>query len=252
MCAVLALTMGFTSCMDDDDGTGQSVGYFRAVSSYGTVYFEDAYGIRYNPVPTITTTPSSQLAFLYFSYDYGNVSETMTSIDITLLQDPVYLTRYYCQTSSLPDENETVSLYALSGGIWGENQYLVLTPTFLIDSNTTTETLESELEKHNLTIYYVPGEENDEGTLTLHLRYQVTGVTDSEDGSEDDTWAEDYNLSYTDAIYVNISEILAAYQSEYSGDPEKIVVEYEQNDTPTTDPDEKTSKTVEYEWVDSL
>ncbi len=245
-CAALTLTMGFTSCNDDND-TGSSLGYFRVVNNYGTVYFEDAYGVRYNPTQTIISESTSALAFLYFSYSYSSVTDNATSIDITLLQDPVYLKQSNCLTSSLPEENETVSLYGLSGGIWGENEFLVLTPTYFINSSTTTETLESEVENHNMTLYYVSGESND-STLTVHLRYQISGVS----ASEDDTWADDYKfLTYTDAIYADMSEILAAYNSEYSGEPEKIVIEYEQNSTSTMDPDEKTSTTVEYSWVDS-
>lgn len=255
--AAMVSMVGFTSCLNnDDDGTRTTLGYFRAVGNYGAVYFQDMYDFKYQPTTSLMDSPTSELAFLYFTYNQNDITQGATSIDITLLQNPTYLKRLYVGTT-LPDEKETVSLVDLSsanGGIWGVNEFLVLSPTYLLKSGTTDENLTEELANHRLEVYYDANENTNTSTLTLNLRYTISGATAPEEGSDAEHWADEYTVPYTDAVYVRLSDVISKYQVNNSGnDPEKIVVEYEDyngsGSVPTMDPDKKLSRTISYDWV---
>ena len=254
VCVALAAMAGFTSCLDnDDDGTRSGYGYYRVVNSYyGTTYFEDIYGYKYIPTASFLSTSSSELAYILFSYNQNDMTQGAKELDITLEGEPVYLERLGFNSTALPAEDKTVSITSLnasSGGIWGNNEFLILMPTLMLKSSTTEENLSSELANHRLTLYYVPGEDTDSKTLTLHLRYTIDGIESSDEESSTDEWEKDYNISYNYPAYVNISQAISAYNSAGNvGNPEKIVIEYEKG-SPTMDPEKKTSETAPYNWL---
>lgn len=117
-----------------------------------------------------------------------------------------------------------VDLSSANGGIWGVNEFLVLSPTYLLKSGTTDENLTEELANHRLEVYYDANENTNTSTLTLNLRYTISGATAPEEGSDAEHWADEYTVPYTDAVYVRLSDVISQYQANNSGnDPEKLL-----------------------------
>lgn len=255
--AALLTMVGFSSCLNsEDDGISEYYGYLEVNSGWG-VTFSTPDGLEFVPNKTITTTPSSRLAFVYCQYNDVDLTAETKKLPVTLLRDPVYLKDLGYAESTLPDVTSTVSLYSLGengGGIWGYNKYLVLTPAYFLKKGTTDENLSTELVNHNLKVYYVPAEDNvTTKTLKLYLRYQLTGIDDSstEEGAEtSEAWANDYTVKYSDAVYVSLSSLLAQYENAHGEKPEKLEVDYEYNNNsytvPTKDTNKKRTKTVVY------
>lgn len=256
--AALLTMAGFSSCLNsEDDGISEYYGYLEVNSGWG-VTFSTPDGLEFVPNKTITTTPSSRLAFVYCQYNDVDLTAETKKLPVTLLRDPVYLKDLGYAESTLPDVTSTVSLYSLGengGGIWGYNKYLVLTPAYFLKKGTTDENLSTELVNHNLKVYYVPAEDNvTTKTLKLYLRYQLTGIDDSstEEGAEtSEAWASDYTVKYSDAVYVSLSSLLAQYENAHGEKPEKLEVDYEYNNNsytvPTKDTNKKRTKTVVYD-----
>lgn len=255
--AALLTMVGFSSCLNsEDDGISEYYGYLEVNSGWG-VTFSTPDGLEFVPNKTITTTPSSRLAFVYCQYNDVDLTAETKKLPVTLLRDPVYLKDLGYAESTLPDVTSTVSLYSLGengGGIWGYNKYLVLTPAYFLKKGTTDENLSTELVNHNLKVYYVPAEDNvTTKTLKLYLRYQLTGIDDSstEEGAEtSEAWANDYTVKYSDPVYVSLSSLLAQYENAHGEKPEKLEVDYEYNNNsytvPTKDTNKKRTKTVVY------
>lgn len=255
--AALLTMVGFSSCLNsEDDGISEYYGYLEVNSGWG-VTFSTPDGLEFVPNKTITTTPSSRLAFVYCQYNDVDLTAETKKLPVTLLRDPVYLKDLGYAESTLPDVTSTVSLYSLGengGGVWGYNKYLVLTPAYFLKKGTTNENLSTELVNHHLNVYYVPEEDNvTTKTLKLYLRYQLTGIDDSstEEGAEtSEAWASDYTVKYSDAVYVSLSSLLAQYESVHGEKPEKLEVDYEYNSNsytvPTKDTNKKRTKTVVY------
>ena len=256
--AALLTMVGFSSCLNsEDDGISEYYGYLEVNSGWG-VTFSTPDGLEFVPNKTITTTPSSRLAFVYCQYNDVDLTAETKKLPVTLLRDPVYLKDLGYAESTLPDVTSTVSLYSLGengGGIWGYNKYLVLTPAYFLKKGTTDENLSTELVNHNLKVYYVPAEDNvTTKTLKLYLRYQLTGMDDSstEEGAEtSEAWANDYTVKYSDAVYVSLSSLLAQYENAHGEKPEKLEVDYEYNNNsytvPTKNNNKKRTKTVVYD-----
>lgn len=257
--AALLTMVGFSSCLNsEDDGISEYYGYLEVNSGWGSVTFSTPDGLQFVPNKSITTTTNSKLAFVYCQYNDVDLTAETEKLPVTLLRDPVYLNDLGYAESTLPDVTSTVSLYSLGengGGIWGYNKYLVLTPAYLLKKSTTSENLSSELVNHHLNVYYVPEEDNVTAkTLKLYLRYQITGIDDSstEEGTgTSETWASDYTVKYSDAVYVSLSALLAQYEALHESKPEKLEVEYEYNSNsyavPTKDTNKKRTKTVVYD-----
>lgn len=256
--AALLTMVGFSSCLNsEDDGISEYYGYLEVNSGWGNVTFSTPDGLEFVPNKTIATTPSSKLAFIYCRYNDVDLTAETEKLPVTLLSDPVYLNDLGDAESTLPDVTSTVSLYSLGengGGVWGYNKYLVLTPAYLLKKGTTNENLSTELVNHHLNVYYVPEEDNvTTKTLKLYLRYQITGIDNSstEETGASETWAGDYILKYSDAVYVRLSSLLAQYENTHGEKPEKLEVEYEYNGNslsiPTMDTNKKRTKTVVYD-----
>lgn len=233
--AALLTMVGFSSCLKDD-GISQSVGYFEVNSELGSVTFSDVLGLKLVPNQVITTSSNSKLAYIYYQYNDADYTADTKNLPITLLENPVFLTDLGSISSMLPDENETVSLYSLGdGGVWGYNKYLILAPAIYLKKGTTIENLSTELANHRLNLYYLPDEDDENSnTLKLYLRYEIAGVGDSaaEEADDKESWASDYTIQYSRLSYVNLQPIISMYKSTHDGkEPEKVIVEYEYNNS---------------------
>ena len=185
---------------------------------------------------------------------WNSVKDTQ-SIGVFPAQDPVYLKRLDCLTTTLPEETKTVSIYSLGERdalVWGNNKYLILAPTILLKKGTTSENLSTELLNHRLTLYYLSAEgDEDANTLKLYLRYEISGIggSSTEETDDKESWASDYNVRYTNVSHVNLQPIISMYKSTHSGsEPEKETVEYEYNNSTSSIPTiaKKQTKTVTY------
>lgn len=255
--AALLTMVGFSSCLKDD-GIREWGGYFEVNNTYGSVNFVDPTGIQLVPNKTIIDAPaSSALACINYQYkddDMAQIEQTK-KLPVTLLQDPVYLKRLDCSTTTLPEETKTVSIYPLGERdalVWGNNKYLILAPAISLKKGTTSENLSTELANHRLTLYYLSSEDDETAeTLKLYLRYEIAGVGGSttEETDDKESWASDYNIQYTNVSYVNLQSIISMYKAAHGGsEPEKVAVEYEYNNSGSTIPTiaKKQTKTVTY------
>ena len=257
--AALLTMVGFSSCLNsEDDGIREWGGYFEVNNTYGSVNFVDPTGIQLVPNKTIIDAPaSSALAYINYQYkddDMAQIEQTK-KLPVTLLQDPVYLKRLDCLTTTLPEETKTVSVYSLGERdalVWGNNKYLILAPTIFLKKGTTSENLSTELLNHRLTLYYLSAEgDEDANTLKLYLRYEISGIggSSTEETDDKESWASDYNVRYTNVSHVNLQPIISMYKSTHSGsEPEKVTVEYEYNNSTSSIPTiaKKQTKTVTY------
>lgn len=240
--AALLTMVGFSSCLNsEDDGIREWGGYFEVNNTYGSVNFVDPTGIQLMPNKTIIDAPaSSALAYINYQYkddDMAQIEQTK-KLPVTLLQDPIYLKRLDCSTTTLPEETKTVSIYSLGERdalVWGNNKYLILAPTILLKKGTTSENLSTELLNHRLTLYYLSAEgDEDANTLKLYLRYEISGIggSSTDEADETESWASDYNIQYTNVSYVNLQNVISMYKSTHGGkEPEKVIVEYEYNNS---------------------
>ena len=240
--AALLTMVGFSSCLNsEDDGIREWGGYFEVNNTYGSVNFVDPTGIQLVPNKTIIDAPaSSALAYINYQYkddDMDQIEQTK-KLPVTLLQDPVYLKRLDCLTTTLPEETKTVSIYSLGERdalVWGNNKYLILAPTILLKKGRTSENLSTELLNHRLTLYYLSAEgDEDANTLKLYLRYEISGIggSSTEETDDKESLASDYNVRYTNVSHVNLQPIISMYKSTHGGkEPEKVIVEYEYNNS---------------------
>ena len=261
--AALLTMVGFSSCLNSEDDGITEIGDYAEVSTstLGSTSFNSMYGWVCVPDKSLTTMPESELAQIFYRYEDADLQSIMSgtstskNLPVTLLQDPVYLKRLDCLTTTLPEETKTVSIYSLGERdalVWGNNKYLILAPTILLKKGTTSENLSTELLNHRLTLYYLSAEgDEDANTLKLYLRYEISGIGESSTEETDDkeSWASDYNVRYTNVSYVNLQPIISMYKSTHSGsDPEKVTVEYEYNNSASSIPTiaKKQTKTVTY------
>ena len=88
---------------------------------------------------------------------------------------------------------------------------------------------------HRLTLYYLSAEgDEDANTLKLYLRYEISGIggSSTEETDDKESWASDYNVRYTNVSHVNLQPIISMYKSTHGGkEPEKVIVEYEYNNS---------------------
>lgn len=255
--ALLAM-MGFSSCLNsDDDGVSEYFGYME-VNSGWNVTFSTPDGIEFVPNQTITSSSNSKLAFIYCQYNDVDLTTDVKQLPVKLLSDPVYLRDLGYAESVLPAETETVSLNSLGengGGVWGYNKYLILTPSYMLKKGTTNENLSTELTNHHLKVYYVPEkDETKSQTLKLFLRYQITGIGSSSITDNTESWSNDYNVKFLDAVYVSLPALLAQYENVHGEKPKKVEVEYEYNSNSSTMPtimtNKKQTKSVIYNLYD--
>ena len=261
--AALLTMVGFSSCLNsEDDGITEIPDYAEVnMSSFGSVSFNSMYGWVCVPDKSLTTMPESELAQIFYRYEDADLQSIMSgtstskNLPVTLLQDPVYLKRLDCLTTTLPEETKTVSIYSLGERdalVWGNNKYLILAPTILLKKGTTSENLSTELLNHRLTLYYLSAEgDEDANTLKLYLRYEISGIggSSTEETDDKESWASDYNVRYTNVSHVNLQPIISMYKSTHSGsEPEKVTVEYEYNNSASSIPTiaKKQTKTVTY------
>ena len=261
--AALLTMVGFSSCLNSEDDGITEIGDYAEVSTstFGNTSFNSMYGWVCVPDKSLTTMPESELAQIFYRYEDADLQSIMSgtstskNLPVTLLQDPIYLKRLDCSTTTLPEETKTVSIYSLGERdalVWGNNKYLILAPTIFLKKGTTSENLSTELLNHRLTLYYLSAEgDEDANTLKLYLRYEISGIGESSTEETDDkeSWASDYNIQYTNVSYVNLQPIISMYKSTHSGsDPEKVTVEYECNNSASSIPTiaKKRTKTVTY------
>lgn len=261
--AALLTMVGFSSCLNSEDDGITEIGDYAEVSTstFGSTSFNSMYGWVCVPDKSLTTMPESELAQIFYRYEDADLQSIMSgtstskNLPVTLLQDPIYLKRLDCSTTTLPEETKTVSIYSLGERdalVWGNNKYLILAPTIFLKKGTTSENLSTELLNHRLTLYYLSAEgDEDANTLKLYLRYEISGIGESSTEETDDkeSWASDYNIQYTNVSYVNLQPIISMYKSTHSGsDPEKVTVEYEYNNSASSIPTiaKKQTKTVTY------
>lgn len=261
--AALLTMVGFSSCLNsEDDGITKIVDYAEvSTSTFGSTSFNSMYGWVCVPDKSLTTAPESQMAYIAYQYEDADLQSIMSgtstskNLPVTLLQDPVYLKRLDCLPTAVPETTKTVSIYSLGEKdalVWGENKYLILAPAISLKKGTTSENLSTELANHRLSLYYLSSEDDETAkTLKLYLRYEISGIGGSttEETDDNESWASDYNIQYTNVSYVNLQSVISMYKAAHGGsDPEKVTVDYEYNNSGTTVPTiaNKITKTVTY------
>lgn len=259
--AALLTMAGFSSCLNSEDDGITEIGDYAEVSTstFGSTSFNSMYGWVCVPDKSLTTMPESELAQIFYRYEDADLQSIMSgtstskNLPVTLLQDPVYLKRLDCLTTTLPEETKTVSIYPLGENdalVWGKNKYLILGPTIFLKKGTTSENLSTELANHRLSVYYLSSEDDETAkTLKLYLRYEIAGAGDSatEEADDKENWASDYSTLYTRISYVNLQSIISMYKSAHNGsEPEKVTVEYEYTNSSIPTIANKQTKTVTY------
>lgn len=259
--AALLTVVGFSSCLNSEDDGITEIGDYAEVSTstFGSTSFNSMYGWVCVPDKSLTTMPESELAQIFYRYEDADLQSIMSgtsaskNLPVTLLQDPVYLKRLDCLTTTLPEETKTVSIYPLGENdalVWGKNKYLILGPTIFLKKGTTSENLSTELANHRLSVYYLSSEDDETAkTLKLYLRYEIAGAGDSatEEADDKENWASDYSTLYTRISYVNLQSIISMYKSAHNGsEPEKVTVEYEYTSSSIPTITNKQTKTVTY------
>lgn len=259
--AALLTMVGFSSCLNSEDDGITEIGDYAEVSTstFGSTSFNSMYGWVCVPDKSLTTMPESELAQIFYRYEDADLQSIMSgtsaskNLPVTLLQDPVYLKRLDCLTTTLPEETKTVSIYPLGENdalVWGKNKYLILGPTIFLKKGTTSENLSTELANHRLSVYYLSSEDDETAkTLKLYLRYEIAGAGDSatEEADDKENWASDYSTLYTRISYVNLQSIISMYKSAHNGsEPEKVTVEYEYTSSSIPTITNKQTKTVTY------
>ena len=244
--AALLTMVGFSSCLNSEDDGITEIGDYAEVSTstFGSTSFNSMYGWVCVPDKSLTTMPESELAQIFYRYEDADLQSIMSgtstskNLPVTLLQDPIYLKRLDCLTTTLPEETKTVSIYSLGERdalVWGNNKYLILRPTIFLKKGTTSENLSTELANHSLRLYYLSSEDDEAAkTLKLYLRYEISGIGGSSTDEADDkeSWASDYTIQYPRLSYVNLQPIISMYKSTHGGkEPEKVIVEYEYNNS---------------------
>lgn len=227
---VMALVsmLGFTSCLDSADPGPTSFGMYAKVSSgmYG-ITFIDAAGTTLIPTQMVTSTPTSSMALIYGTIAEDEVMNTETnSIEVTLAQDPIYLREMTSQLTTAPAEDKTVGLYDMRCSVWGEYEYFVIESLYYLKKGTTQESSTTARNEFRLNVYYDSNETGAaSGTLKLHLRCEPVGIDMS---SEE--WGKEYNVGYSEAIYVRANQVIAQYRAKNGGEyPKRIEVEYEKS-----------------------
>lgn len=257
--AALLTMAGFSSCLNSEDDGITEIGDYAEVSTSTFGSFNSMYGWVCVPDKSLTTMPESELAQIFYRYEDADLQSIMSgtsaskNLPVTLLQDPVYLKRLDCLTTTLPEETKTVSIYPLGENdalVWGKNKYLILGPTIFLKKGTTSENLSTELANHRLSVYYLSSEDDETAkTLKLYLRYEIAGAGDSatEEADDKENWASDYSTLYTRISYVNLQSIISMYKSAHNGsEPEKVTVEYEYTSSSIPTIANKQTKTVTY------
>ena len=100
-----------------------------------------------------------------------------------------------------------------------------------------------------INVYYDSNETGtSSGTLKLHVRCEPVGIDMS---SEE--WGKEYNVGYTEAVFVRADQIIAQYRANNGGEyPKRIEVEYEKSSLAyaTSDSQMKMSQTYTIEMPD--
>lgn len=243
--------LGFTSCLESSDPGPTQFGIYAKVSGgmYG-VTFIDAGGTTLVPTQMITSTPTSSMALIYGTIAEDEVMDAETnSIEVTLMQDPIYLREMVSQLASAPAEEKTVGLYDMRCSVWGKYEYFIIESLYFLKKGTTQETTTTARNDFRINVYYDSNETGtSSGTLKLHVRCEPVGIDMS---SEE--WGKEYNVGYTEAVFVRADQIIAQYRANNGGEyPKRIEVEYEKSSLAyaTSDSQMKMSQTYTIEMPD--
>lgn len=226
--AALAVSLGFTSCLDSDGPSEYQVsGILKVGSNYiGRTYFEAVDGTKYMPTQPVTVNGTmSKFASVYFSYNYDQFVSEGNEKTITVLGNPEYVKSGSSFVSTVPDkcvsirEIKQLDSYGTKGSVWATNEYLFVYPQFNVHKDTKVDNLQTELGKHVFMLCYDESEQENDGCIRLTLGYTVSGV-------ETDEALEDYNQSYYCPIYFDLQTIVNKYEGKYGKYPEKLTLEY--------------------------
>lgn len=244
--AAFAASLGITSCLDTSSsgGTGTLTWPFKVDYDIltGKTIFVDEADNEYVPTTSVSVLGDvSDLALVSFSYDYEQFATQGSRKDITVLSTPKYLPRGVVSQEAMPEEG-TVALSGFNTQsmlIWGYNDYLILNPMFLINKETTNETVDAELKNHKFTIYYDAETTAENDVMELKLRYQILNV-ETEEALADYTMSNPYYY-----VYFDLRSAIRSYEALNGTYPKKLKIEYETSSKSgsTMDPTKKTTQT---------
>lgn len=244
--AAFAASLGITSCLNTSGvgGTGTLTWPFKVSTDYmtGKTVFVDEADNKYVPTTSVSVSGDvSDLALVSFSYDYEQFAAQGNRKDITVLSTPKYLPRGVDSQEAIP-ETGTVALSGFNAQsmiIWGKNDFLILNPMFLINKNTTNETLDQELKNHKFTVYYDAETKSENDVMELKLRYQILNV-ETEEALADYTMSNPYYY-----IYFDLRSAIRSYEKLNGAYPKKLKIEYEVSSKsgPTMDSEQKSPQT---------
>ena len=255
MVLAFTLLMGtmFTSCMDSgESGPRQWSSVVKVNNGMMGTTFTDIGGLELIPSSQPTTSITSKMASIYCTIDEGQeINQNTKRVNVTLLQEPVAIDAPTKITSKIGGSGDITSNapvasleftdgYKFAPYKFDEN-VIVLPVLFRIKSDlTTSEDLQTELNKHSFTLVYYTDEEesSNEKVLKLYLRYKV-----------EDTKEEVEKRSRIGSLYraYDIEDALRAFKTKTNSSPAKIVIVAQQNEYNNKLDDDSTVQTKEYE-----
>ncbi len=256
--AAVMTTVGFTSCLDGENSTtAQGAPILKVESGYMGVdtYFVDQAGVKYRPEKMIVPdVKGREFAQVPLQYDTSLYNEQDNSFNITMLGDPLYLTKYDVRTQSEEQKlSNTVSFNIIDdmhngkGAVWDKkNQYLLLPISYPIPNDVNTkDKLTEELKKHHLHFYTKEGKElSKDKELLLYASYTIDGIEEN----KEDEFQQKYGGANAEWCYLdirNISQIKEAKKIKVIYDKTKLF------NRPAVKPENKEEAYVEYQLFEA-
>ena len=224
--AALLAVLGFSSCLNDDNGNRETVMLLKSSQTYAGAGFEfkDVSGCRYVPTAPINPTEYTKFAYVHFNYNQDDVHQGMQAINIELLDEPLFVHEGYYVPAVKEEAMKHNTLLSLrSAGIWKDkfDECLFLELACKVKKGTTTQTIKAEEQNHTFTLYLDPAKSDYKEDLNLVMVYEVH--TDVEDSKLSD----EYTVDYITSRFFDISEFVGYYQSNNDGKkPSKINVRF--------------------------
>lgn len=230
----LVSMLGFTSCLDGGEVSNiQPVQGFMRISNFMGLYtFSLQTGLTLTPINQSDVTGIDK----YSKYAWILATADGDTQDLTSMNWDVNVQGYVMvrdgeiksQAPVVGDANAPVSevSYTYYGNevrimFYGLNDMFL--PIYYrlrdIDADDKDE-INAELDKHQFTLYYDSTADFQNGTMTLHLRHNITDLKENDKFMSQSTMTTEH---------FNIASPLNAYSSIYGGTPNRIIIAYEQN-----------------------
>lgn len=256
LASALVSVMGLSSCLGNGkyDGTSQGMEFVRVNKMYG-VTLTNQYGIELIPSSSelVENLDASKFTLAYYSYDASTVTAGQKTVNVNLLG-----------ASSVPDgngvigraptkEDANVPVYSIgssdnsSGSGFYKLEDMFLPVGFYTIPDMDATQLKNELAKHQFTLYYDAATDMTDGTLTLHLRHNLSDASDEETNKKRTRYAFSY-------FHFMIGQPLSEYKAKYKNKtPDVIKIAYEQNQSgvnyPTSGSTQEQIYTIDYKTI---